>query len=53
VVAADGSTKTDDDSLKKTMCRKASMNLDTIGTSSLSKSYLSFSTPLYLLSLIV
>jgi hypothetical protein len=44
-VAADGSTMTDEDSLKKAMCRKASMNLDNVGTSPLSKSYLSFSTP--------
>jgi hypothetical protein len=44
-VAADGSTTTDEDSVKKSMRRKASMNLDTVGTSPLSKSYLSFSTP--------
>jgi hypothetical protein len=35
----------DEDSLKKVMHRKASMNLDTVGTSPLSKSYLSFSAP--------
>jgi hypothetical protein len=41
----DDSTTTDDDSLKKTMRRKASINLDTVGTSPLSKFYLCFSTP--------
>jgi hypothetical protein len=44
-VAEDGSAATDKDSLRKAMRRKALMNLDGVGTSGLSKSYISFSTP--------
>jgi hypothetical protein len=44
-VAADGSSATDEDTLKKAMRRKAIQNLDGASTSPLARSYLSFSTP--------
>jgi hypothetical protein len=44
-VAADGSSATDEDTLKKAMRRKAIQNLDGAGTSPLARSYLNFSTP--------
>jgi hypothetical protein len=45
VVADDGSSTTDEDSLEKAMRRKAAMNLDFTGMSSKSSSFISLSTP--------
>jgi hypothetical protein len=41
----DGSAMTDEDTLQKAMRRKGALNLDTVGMSSSTKSFLSFSTP--------
>jgi hypothetical protein len=42
----DGAAVLDEDSLAKTMRRKATVNLDSAGNGSFSKSFLSFSTPI-------
>jgi hypothetical protein len=46
VVAEDGSTATDEDTMKKVMRRKATMNLDYSGMSSKPSSFISLSTPI-------
>jgi hypothetical protein len=45
-IGADGAAVTDEDSMAKAMCRKATVNLDSQGMHSSSKSFLPFSTPL-------
>jgi hypothetical protein len=45
VVAEDGSSATDEDSMKKAMRRKAALNLNFTGMNSKSSSFISLSTP--------
>jgi hypothetical protein len=45
VVAEDGSSATDEDTMKKAMQRKAALNLDFTGMNSKSSSFISLSTP--------